>query len=285
MPKNPTVDSASLALNSRLHVHGKAGTLPFGLPYKRDYQRMPTQASEINGALGRGARRTRGSFFFAVHVVLLAIVLLGFSPSFYLRAAFHHTTKLPTVLYMHGTVLTVWFSLGVLQAWLIRSGRFRMHRQLGFVTASIAAIVIVLGAVANLMLISQIDSPADGENIVVWGNFFSLVMFAAFVLLAVIFRRNPETHKRLTVLASMSIVGPALARLPRWPILGGGLEAGRTYAIAGLLVVFASLIAFDVAVRKKPHPASLVGMAVILISLACAVFLGVTGIGYHILHG
>jgi len=125
---------------------------------------------------------------------------------------------------------------------------------MGYVAVGHAAIVIVLGTLANLMLISQIDSPADGQNIVVWGNFFTLMMFAAFVSLGVVFRNSPAAHKRLMLLASLSIVGPALARFPRWPIFGGGLEAGRTYAIAGLLIMFAALITYDLIVRKKPHP-------------------------------
>ena len=128
----------------------------------------------------------------------------------------------------------------------------------------------------------EIDSPEDGENIVVWGNFFTLLMFAAFVSLAVVFRKRPEAHKRLMLLASMSIVGPALARLPRWPIFAGGFEAGRNCAIAGVLTMFALLLTYDVVTRKKPHPASWIGMVLILASLAGAVFLGITGIGYHI---
>jgi hypothetical protein len=173
----------------------------------------------------------------------------------------------------------------VLQGLLIRTQRLRLHRRLGYVAAGYAAVVIVFGTLANLMLISEIDSPADGENMVVWGNFFTLVMFAAFVSLAVVFRKRPEAHKRLMLLASMSIVGPALARLPRWPIFAGGFEAGRNYAIAGLLTMFALLLTYDVVTRKKPHPASWIGMVLILASLAGAVFLGITGIGYHILHG
>ena len=168
---------------------------------------------------------------------------------------------------------------------LIQTQRLRLHRQFGYVAAGYAAIVIVFGTLANIRLISEIDSPADGENIVVWGNFFTLVMFAAFVSLAVVFRKRPEAHKRLMLLASMSIIGPALARLPRWPIFAGGLEAGRIYAIAGLLIMFALLLTYDVVTRKKPHPASWVGMVLILSSIAGAVFLGVTGIGFHMLHG
>jgi len=245
---------------------------------------MPSHTTELAAAAGTGLSRTRGSFFFTSHLVLLVIVLLGFSPSFYLRPIFHRGAQLPVILYVHGTVLTGWFSLAVVQGWLIRRRLLRWHRRLGYFAAGYAAVVIALGAIANLLLISRIHSPADGQNIVVWGNFFSLAMFAAFVSLAVTWRRNPETHKRLILLASVSIVGPAVARLPRWPVFGGGEAAGRNCAIAGVLIMFASLITFDVAVRKRPHPASVCGMAAVLISLASAVFLGVSGIGYQILH-
>jgi hypothetical protein len=245
---------------------------------------MTSDASELNVAPGREISRSRPRFFYAAHVVLLVVVLLGFSPSFYLRSAFHHVTQLPALIFVHGAVLTGWFLLTVVQGRLIQTQRVRLHRRFGYVAAGYAAVVIVLGTLANLRLISEIDSPEDGENIVVWGNFFTLLMFAAFVSLAVVLRKRPEAHKRLVLLASMSIVGPALARLPRWPIFGGGFEAGRTYAIAGLLIMFALLLTYDVVTRKKPHPASWVGMVMILASIGSAVFLGITGIGYHILH-
>jgi hypothetical protein len=205
---------------------------------------MSSEASELDLAPSRGIGRSPPSFFVAAHVVLLVVVLLGFSPSFYLRSVFHHITQLPALLYVHGAVLTVWFLLTVMQGLLIRTQRVRLHRRLGYVAAGYAAVVIVVGTLANLMLISEIESPADGENIVVWGNFFTLVMFAAFVSLAVVFRKGPEAHKRLMLLASMSIVGPAVARLPRWPIFAGGMEAGRNYAIAGLLTMFALLLTY-----------------------------------------
>jgi len=246
---------------------------------------MSIDAPDLGAAVGRTTRRPRLSFFFSAHVLLLVVVLVGFAPTFYLRSAFPHKSGLPALLHIHGALLTVWFLLTVIQGWLIRTGQRRLHRQLGNFAAAYAGVVIVVGILANLMLISEIDSAADGENIVIWGNFFTLAMFAAFVALAVVFRNRPDAHKRLTLLASMSIVGPALARFPRWPIFAGGLEAGRNYAIGGLLIMFALLLTYDVVTRRKPHPASWGGMVAILISLASAVFLGVTGIGFHILHG
>jgi uncharacterized membrane protein YozB (DUF420 family) len=195
---------------------------------------MSSEVSELSVAPDRWIRRSRPSFFFVAHVVLLVVVLLGFSPSFYLRPAFHHVAQLPTLLYVHGAVLTCWFLLTVVQGRLIRTQRLRFHRRFGYVAAGYAAVVIVFGILANLNLISEIDSPADGENIVVWGNFFTLVMFAAFVSLAVVFRNRPEAHKRLMLLASMSIVGPALGRLPRWPIFAGGVGGRKSLRNSGV---------------------------------------------------
>jgi hypothetical protein len=246
---------------------------------------MPNESGELDVPLRWASSRARPSFFFFAHFVLLFVVLLGFAPTFYLRTAFHRTGSLPTLLYVHGTVLTLWFLLTVVQGWLMHLGRVRWHRRLGYVSAGYAVIVVVFGTLAELMLLSQIDSAGDGENIVVWGNFFTLIMFAAFVSLAVVFRAKPQAHKRLILLASMSIVGPALARFPRWPIFAGGMEAGRNYAIGGLLLMFALLLTYDIVTRKRPHPASLCGMLAIVVSLAGAVFLGVTGIGYRFLHG
>ncbi len=143
--------------------------LLFQLWFKLGQPCMSSEASELNVAPGRQISRSRPSFFFAAHVVLLVVVLLGFSPSFYLRSAFHHVTQLPTLLYVHGAALTAWFLLTLVQGQMIRTQRLRLHRRFGYFAASYAAVVIVFGTLANLRLISEIDSPAAGENIVVWG--------------------------------------------------------------------------------------------------------------------
>ena len=233
---------------------------------------------------GRVVARSRTSFFLMAHIALLAVVLIGFSPTYYLRA-FFNVPRIPPVLYVHGAVLTLWFLLVLLQAGLIRTQRLRLHRQLGYAAAGYAALVIVLGLVANARLASQIKSPDEAENIIFWGNLFTLVLFAAFVSLAVVFRNRPEAHKRLILLASISIVGPALARFPMWPMFAGGVDSARNFGIGGLLVLFGAMIVYDLIVRRRPHPVSWIGAVAILVSLAGAVFLGVTGKGFEILHG
>lgn len=241
---------------------------------------MPTDTTVMPAMSRRGSVR----FFFAAHMALLLAVLGGFSRTFYLRPMFS-TRPLPPVLYVHGAVLTLWFLLAALQGWLVQTRRLRLHRRTGYFIAAYAAVVVVMGLVADLRLGAGITSPHDGDIIVFWGNLFSLVFFAALVSLGVVFRHRAETHKRLMLMASFSIVGPALARFADWPISPGGSGGRPLYGIGGLLLLFGSLIVYDLLVRRRPHPVSSFGALAILASLAAAVFLAVSGTGFSILHG
>jgi hypothetical protein len=81
------------------------------------------------------------------------------------------------------------------------------------VVATYAALVVVMGLAADLRLAAEIDSPKDPDNIVFWGNLFTLALSTTYVSLAVVFRERPEVHERSTLLASVAIaiVAPALA--------------------------------------------------------------------------
>lgn len=133
-------------------------------------------------------------------------------------------------------MLTFWFILTVLQASLIRMRRVGWHRPAGYAVAGWAVLVVAMGLIADAQMASQINSPQDFDIIVVWGNLFSLILFRAFVTLALIFRKTPESHKRLILLASISIIGPATARFSEWPIFPGGMAARPFYVIGGLLL-------------------------------------------------
>jgi hypothetical protein len=212
---------------------------------------------------------------------LLLAVLVGFSHTFYLRPLFS-TRPLPPVLYLHGAVLTVWFLLTVLQGWLVRTRRYRLHRRTGYGVAAFAGLVVVMGLAADLRLAAEIHSPKDPDNIVFWGNLFTLALFTSYVSLAVVFRKSPEVHKRLTLLASISLVGPALARFADWS--PGGFPARPLYGIGGLLVLYGSLLAYDLIDRRRPHPVSLIGVLAFLAVLMAAVYLAVSGRGFALLH-
>jgi len=56
---------------------------------------------------------------------------------------------------------------------------------------------------------------------VVWPNLASVRAFTLLGAAAILLRGRPQAHKRLMLLASIAIIGPAVARVSRWPPFGG----------------------------------------------------------------
>jgi hypothetical protein len=63
------------------------------------------------------------------------------------------------------------------------------------------------------------------------------------------------------------------------------MDAGRNFAIGGLLVMLVSLIVYDVLARRRPHPVTWAGAFAIVISIVAAVALGLSPTGFEMLHG
>lgn len=101
----------------------------------------------------------------------------------------------------------------------------------------------------------------------VWGNLAILAAFAAFVVLGLWFRRRPDAHKRLMLLATVSMMGQPIVRI-------GQIEAIRIsevrgtndaiYGLGGLAVLLLLIVAYEVRSRGRPHPAVAIGAPALL---------------------
>ena len=231
----------------------------------------------------KAAVAARTSYFFWLSIVMLALLLVGFAPTLYLRPYFD-VEPIPGYLYVHGAVLTAWYVWLVVQTSMVRTGRIATHQRLGVIGAGIAAAVVVVGPMASLgvpgrVTAAGLDWNADvsvavpyvgveGVTVlafvanVVWVNLISIVVFAGLVGAAILLRSNRETHKRLILIASMLNILPAVARISRWPVLGGedsGLIQG---VLVGLLL---SLLVHDIVTRRRPHQATLIGIGTVVL--------------------
>lgn len=187
-------------------------------------------------------------FFLYLSFALLLTVLAGFSPSFYLRA-FFDVPAIPLYVYAHGAALTAWFIWLCVQTTAINRGRVDLHRRLGTIGIAIGVLVLLSGAAAAMGLAPRLlekygNIDADFPRIVgvVWGNIGMLVAFTGFVVAAVLNRQRAEIHKRLMLLASISISLPAFGRIAKFPIVE--LPEGP-FAFAALLVFLMTLVVFD----------------------------------------
>lgn len=158
---------------------------------------------------------THNRFYVFISTLFFAVVLAGFSRSFYLRTYFEFP-ELGVHLYMHGIALTGWFTLAFVQPWLVRFRRTDLHRRLGTVGVVLAISVVISG----IWTVALRDAPdIDELPTRAAGNLASLLMFSTCVVLGIFFRHKPAVHKRLMLLASVPILAPALDRLARIPSL------------------------------------------------------------------
>lgn len=212
------------------------------------------------GAVAVDTRR-RGKFFAGMALAMLAINLIGFAPTLCLRP-FFDVPPIPGYLYLHGAAGTAWFVLLVVQTQLIAQQRTDIHRKLGWVAVAIAAVVLVSGIYTSTNMVPRnvamgLTSDEDRAlfTAVTAADNAAFITFPTLVLLGAFFRRRPDVHRRLMLLASVPIVGPAAARIGSW------LAPIPNPIVVGLVLSFViALIVYDVRTRRRPHTVTVLGV-------------------------
>jgi len=216
----------------------------------------------------------RSKFFMYVSIALLVIVLVGFSPTLYLRA-FFDVPDIPLYVYGHGAALTAWFIWFCVQTTAVNNGRVDLHRRLGAVGVTIGILVLISGTAAAMGLAPRllekygnIDSDFSRIAGVVLGNIGLLVAFTGFLVAAVLNRRKSEIHKRLMYLASIGIILPAFGRIAKFPMID---LPEPPLAFAGLLTFLVMLGIFDRTNNGSVHRVTWIGGIALL---AILIFFG-----------
>jgi hypothetical protein len=221
---------------------------------------------------GRASAERR--FFTGMALAILATVLVGFSRSFFLRPLFPDwPSPSETIFYVHGVVFSAWIVLLVAQASLVAGGRTELHRTIGPFGAVLAVAMVVLGTFGALIAARRatgfVEVPVPPLQFLAT-PMFDLILFAAFVWLAIAQRRNPQAHKRLMLLATINLVTAAIAR---WP----GISALGPLAIFGLTDLFVIALAiWDFRARGRLHPVTLWGGLLIIVSQPLRLFVSST---------
>jgi hypothetical protein len=204
-------------------------------------------------------------FYFYMALSCTAVAFLGFAPTFWLPMA-THTFKANPIIYVHGIVFFSWTLFFCFQTWLAASGRVLRHRAVGLIGISFATAMTIFGTLAaiNAMKVAATAGQKDEGIAFAIVPLSGIVFFAVVFTLAVINVRKPEVHKRLMLLAGISILDAAVARwfltflAPPGPPGPPPVPVTIPPAfIAYLLLVVA--IVFDWRTRGRPHPVYVYG--------------------------
>ncbi len=219
----------------------------------------------IAASRGRVRWNAERRFYFGISLAILFVVYVGFARSFFLRPLFpDYPAPTEPIFYVHGILFAAWCVLLVVQTSLISAGRPDVHRRLGVWGGALAAGMIVFGVTGALIAAHRptgfVGVPVPPLQFLIV-PLFDMLLLAAFVTLALVGRRDAQAHKRWMVLATVNLLGAAIAR---WP---GVHELGNPLVYFGLADLFiVALAAWDFRSRGRLHRVTLWGGLAIILS-------------------
>ena len=153
------------------------------------------------------------AFYGALGWVAAAAVLAGFSTTYFFPLAGGRFGG-PWVAHVHGGLFLAWVVLFIVQPWLVRAGRIRLHRTLGLAAIPLAVAMAASGIGVGLYAVQRDLAAGLGETAYsqLLGVVTAMTGFVILVAIGIALRRKPDWHKRTMVLATIAILWPAWFR-------------------------------------------------------------------------
>ena len=217
------------------------------------------------------------TFYSGIAIAMAVTVFAGFGPSYYFGA--FQSGPLATVsggpitwlVHAHGLLFTAWVLLFVVQTALVAQHKVAAHRRLGIAGGILAALMVVAGTLTALKTAARGAAPTSPDPL----SFLvipltDMVLFSSFVIAALRQRKNREAHKRLMLLAYVSIIVAAVARLPGLLTLGppAFFGIGLSFMLAGVV--------YDLVTRRRVHPVYIWGGSALVLSVPLRLVLAST---------
>ena len=224
--------------------------------------------------------RTVSNWFYVWMGALCVLLPIGGFFGTYLVPLASGTFDEPSILHVHAVLAFAWTGLFVTQAWLIARGRVVRHEAVGLAGIALATATFSTGVIVAIKTMNVgIATGNEGARAFAIVPITIIVTFAGLVAAAVANIKWPEYHKRLMLMATISIMPPAMGRLlgmATQQIAIGPRRLGATIApvalgsvsavAADLLIVGA--MAYEWRTRGRVHRVYwIAGAAIVLIQL------------------
>jgi hypothetical protein len=229
------------------------------------------QANIKSGPIGGIATNThRGGlldkyFYFFMSLLIAVTVVYGFSHTVD-KNLIHPVVPRPFLLYIHGAVFSGWVIFYIFQSALVRTHNVALHRRIGWFGVALGVAISVLGistavtmARFNTLQLHQTDA---APSLMI--PLFDITVFSISFALGIYWRKKPEFHRRLLLIASCALTAAGFGRFP--PHL---LPPVVFYAGVDVLILLG--VARDLIVNKRVHqvylyalPAIILGQTVVM---------------------
>lgn len=225
----------------------------------------------MNSMTSDSVRRDARWFYVWMAGICVLIAFGGFIPTYWAKLA-TGTFKGAPILHIHGMLFFAWTLFFLAQTSLVATGHTPNHRNWGMAGISLATamgITVVLAAI-NSIKVAETIGMGDGARRFTIVSLSGLVMFAAFLALAIANVRRTEVHKRFMLLAMVPLMHAAMARVFLTAFAPADAKGPPPVFVSippGLFVdlLIVAAIIHDWRTRGRPHPVYLVGGAALVL--------------------
>jgi len=216
-----------------------------------------TRADVARRAVTSGAQ-----FYVRMAAACVAVAVIGFAPTYWLPL-FRGTLDVPRIAHVHAAVFYGWTLLFLSQAWLASSRKLTRHREFGVFGVAVATAMCFVGIATAIGSLKQgmADGFGDAARAFAIVPVSGIAFFAVLFTLALLNVKALEAHKRLMVVATVSLLQAALGRIALTFLAppGGGPPGPPPVFVTilpgllgDLLIVWA--IVHDQRTRGRVHP-------------------------------
>lgn len=194
----------------------------------------------------------------ALSGVMAVMAVVGFWPT-YFGPLTTGTLSKPRLIHIHATVFTGWLVLFFLQAFFAATRRITWHLTLGKIGIWYGLLLIGVGLTTGVL--RSADPQASDPLRLLYVAIADMVMFAGFFGAAIVYRRKPQLHKRMMVVAATSLLVAAVGRMEFLPPPPSGIPLRLFVWSAPVLLA----TAVDFRMSRTVHPVYLAGLATFLL--------------------
>lgn len=158
-------------------------------------------------------KKKKPSLYLSLGTAGILAVLIGFLTT-YIIPVIRGTFDGPAIIHIHGFFAFSWIALFLIQSYLIKSRKTKVHMRIGFAGMFIALGVFLTIIPAGLFQVEKGLAKGQGDSAVsnIIGVVTSALMFLSFVAAGFVYRKKPKIHKRLMLLATIVLLWPAWFR-------------------------------------------------------------------------
>jgi hypothetical protein len=197
----------------------------------------------------------RFTFNFGMALLMAAIVIYGFSQTIGANLI-HPSIPRPRLLYVHAVVMGAWLSIYILQTGLVASRHVKLHQRLGLIWITVGVVLPPIG-VATGILMRRFDVIHFHDNVTfIAAILWDMAAFSTLFLLAVLWRKRPEYHRRLMFLATCGLMDAAFSRFPLIavsPTSPVNFWADFRGGYVGVIVLILIAVTRDLIVQRRVH--------------------------------